>query len=111
LEDKPIQGLDIPVASGSGPLSSPIPRRKKSAAELNGHATNGVGATDGIQAASNGISGIKRIAKRSADEALSDDSPDSKRSKTLLKSTNGSTDDDVVLVDDSADGAIIIDDD
>jgi hypothetical protein len=108
LDDKPIKSLDIPSTRGIEPPASPIPRRKKSILESNDQGTNGVEATT---ATTNGSLGTKRTAA----EALGDDSPETKRSKTEPNGSNGtnsaSANDDLILVDDSADGAIVIDDD
>jgi hypothetical protein len=108
LDDKPIKSLDIPSTRGIEPPASPIPRRKKSILESNDQGTNGIEATT---ATTNGSLGTKRTAA----EALGDDSPETKRSKTETNGSNGtnsaSANDDLILVDDSADGAIVIDDD
>ncbi|KAE9380196.1 hypothetical protein N431DRAFT_459152 [Stipitochalara longipes BDJ] len=97
LEGKPIKSLDIAAKQASDEMPtppSPIPRRKKSLQQSNGH-TNG-----------NGTPSAAAGKKRSADEALNGDTPNSKRSKIV---SNGA-EDGVIILDDT-DGAILIDDD
>lgn len=110
MEDKPIKGLDIPpiqAADGTVPFS-PIPRKRKSAVESNGH---GAAVIEEVVRAANGVGGTKR----SADEALGHEPADAKRSKIASDNANGvSTNgehEQAVIIDDSADGAIVIDDD
>ena len=109
MDEKPIKGLDISVApagEGESP-SSPIPRKRKSPKESNGH-----GLADGEEAVhtTNGVGGTKR----SADEALGLDSVDAKRSK-ISSDTNGASlngaHEAALVIDDLTDGAILIDDD
>ena len=109
VEDKPIKSLDIiSVENGENP-HSPIPRRKRAEAQSNGHVSkdssslNGNGISSSSINLENGTSGKKR----SAIEAFEDDLSNPKRSKVDL---NG-TDNGVIVVDDAADGAILIDDD
>jgi hypothetical protein len=96
--------LDIPKQTENGETSSPIPRKKKSIAEPNGHGmSNGNGANGSAAPIVQNDSATK---KRTATEALGGgDSPTKKRAKA-----NG-TDDGFIMVDDAADGAIVIDDD
>jgi ubiquitin-like 1-activating enzyme E1 B len=97
LEGKPIKSLDIAGKQTRDEMptpASPIPRRKTSVPQSNGH-TNGNGTSSSIAGK-----------KRSADEALNGDTPDSKRSKIV---SNGAEDGVIVL--DDTDGAILIDDD
>jgi ubiquitin-like 1-activating enzyme E1 B len=99
--------VDIPSQTDTERPTSPIPRRKKSSQQPNGHSQNGTTST------ANGTNGAKSDVieatnkKRSAAEALEDGSQAMKRSKMK---TNGA-DDGVISIDDSADGAILIDDD
>jgi len=76
--------------------------------ESNGQVSNGV--NDTIPLASGGLG-----TKRTAEEALDHDSPDTKRSKLKSSGTNGaSTNGEQIsaeIIDDSTDGAIVIDDD
>lgn len=108
--DKPIKGLDIAksqTADGDLPFP-PIPRKRKSAVESNGHGAAGI---DEAVHAANGVGGTKR----SAEEALGHEPVDAKRSKTTSDGVNGvSTNGEhekAVVIDDSTDGAIVIDDD
>lgn len=96
--EKPIKGLDIITVTDEESATSQIPRRKKPAAEgTNGH-TNGT----------NGATVNSPNKKRTATEALGDELTLVKRAKADLKiASNG---DDIILIDDSADGAILIDD-
>ncbi|QSZ36108.1 hypothetical protein DSL72_007233 [Monilinia vaccinii-corymbosi] len=123
MEDSPIKSLDInPRSSTPTPVptqeltmatpESPIPRRKKpnpeptAAISTNGTVTNPnrhVKSPSG-EVPQNGSANV--IKKRSASDALGTDvSPSSKRSKTLPGS------DDIIVLDDENDGAIMIDDD
>lgn len=105
MEDKPIKGLDIATsANGTGVLE--IPRKRKSAAEPNGQ-----GSTIGEAIPStNGVLG----SKRSAEVALGGESPQAKRSKTASNGANGASENgeqiSAQVIDDSTDGAIVIDD-
>ena len=106
MDDMPIKGLDIPVSSEIEPPTSPIPRRKKSAVEpapTNGHLANGKKSTS---------ESIMNLAgkKRTVSQALEDDSPTAKRTKNQSNGDGTSGDDDLIIVEDSADGAILIDD-
>jgi ubiquitin-like 1-activating enzyme E1 B len=103
LDGKPIKSLDIPAKQASEDSSippSPIPRRKKSVPQSNGH-TNGNGTSTSLAVLENG-SGKKRAAA----EAFDGDTPSSKRSKII----SNDADDGVIVLDDT-DGAILIDDD
>jgi ubiquitin-like 1-activating enzyme E1 B len=103
LDGKPIKSLDIPAKQASDDNStppSPIPRRKKSVPQSNGH-TNGNGTSTSLAVLENG-SGKKRAAA----EAFDGDTPSSKRSKIISNDAN-----DGVIVLDDTDGAILIDDD
>jgi ubiquitin-like 1-activating enzyme E1 B len=74
----------------------------KSIQQSNGH-TNGSGTSSSSVVVENGSSGKKR----GAAEAFDTDPPISKRSKVV---SNG-TDNGVIVLDDTTDGAILIDDD
>jgi hypothetical protein len=106
MDDKPIKGLDIPVSSEVEPPTSPIPRRKKPAVEsvaTNGHVVNGKkSASDSI------INSAGK--KRTVSQALEDGSPTAKRTKNESNGNGTIGDDDLIVVEDSADGAILIDD-
>jgi ubiquitin-like 1-activating enzyme E1 B len=108
LDDKPIKGLDISGGPESDPHVSPIPRKRKLPVESNGPVSNGI--NEAIPTA-NGSLGTKRT----AEEALDHDSPDTKRSKLKSNGTNGaSTNGELIsaeIIEDSTDGAIVIDDD
>ena len=108
MEEKPIKGLDIASKTEDSPVS-PIPRRKRSATETNGHTTNG---TNGVQnakrPAEDDLGTVQPNKKRTASGAFDEVSPSSKRSK--IQSNGTSTDDGLVVIDESADGAILIDD-
>lgn len=114
MEDEPIRGLDIVPSAETEPPSSPIPRRKKSVIEQNGqrvNASNRVLNSNG-QRPNVDDTGAAATAtkKRPASEAVDDERILAKRNKVEQNgaSTPG---DDLILVDDSGDGAIIIDDD
>ncbi|PBP25689.1 ThiF family protein [Diplocarpon rosae] len=101
-DDKPIKSLDIRVVNGDGP-SCPIPRKPKSAQPkpsidetIHGSASQ----ANGSSGLSNG-SGTKRNASEALDEVILS----GKKAKPTSK------DDDIILVDDAANGAIMIDDD
>jgi hypothetical protein len=112
MDDKPVKSIDITGATEGLPSTSPIPRRQKAPAnpvESNGVLING----NGAESSNGGPS-----SKRTASEAIQDGSPLSKRPKTLSNDTNGSngTDDisnqvDHIVIDDSTNGPIIINDD
>lgn len=116
LEGKPIKPLDA-GANGEKVIIN-IPRRQKSVtdpvATMNGNGdtsapyTNGTGvskrkATDVLE--TNGS-----VKKRPAPEALENDRPTAKRSKVVHKG-GPPADDDLIELDDAADGAIVIEDD
>lgn len=97
-DGNPIKGVDIPTDTDSA--SSPIPRRKKPSQESNGHDQNG--ATNSINGTGSDFIEVGAPSKkRTATEALEDPSPSQKRSKR---------DDDVIAIDDTDNGAILIDD-
>ncbi len=101
-DDKPIKSLDIGAKQASDALSapaSPIPRRKRSLPQTNGH-SDGNGVSTSSIAYGNGAG-----KKRAAGEAFDGDTSNSKRSKLI---PNG-IDEGVIVLDD--DGAILIDDD
>jgi hypothetical protein len=110
LDDKPIKSLDITAAQSADGASptSPIPRKKKSAVESNGQ---GVAGIEEARLISNGIVGTKR----SAEEALGHQPAEAKRSKTTSNGANGASANgehgSALIIDDSTDGAIVIDDD
>ena len=108
MEEKPIKGLDIASKTEDTP-ASPIPRRKRSATETNGHTTNGTnGVQNGKRPAEDSLETVQPSKKRTASGAFDDISPSSKRSK--IQFNGASADDDLVVIDESADGAILIDD-
>ncbi|KAH8816258.1 hypothetical protein F5884DRAFT_818356 [Xylogone sp. PMI_703] len=95
---KSIKDLDISAATDNEPSASPIPRRKKSGTdEVNGH-MNGT----------NGAETITPNKKRTATEALGDELTLVKRAKADLKSVSNG--DDIIFIEDSVDGSILIDD-
>lgn len=103
MDGKPIKSLDITRVTNGDTPTSPIPRKKRSPKPSGDEATNG------LSMKSNGSSatipnGTGSGVKRSAADALGDDTPSGKKSKQ----TTDNTDDDVIIVDD-ADGAILID--
>ncbi|RDL37331.1 Uncharacterized protein BP5553_04764 [Venustampulla echinocandica] len=106
-DEKPIKGVDFPPApSGDEPVS-PIPRRKKPAQQPNGHRAEG---TDTIAANGNGTAAVRSDPpgrKRSISEVEDLEHPP-KRAKTH---PNGAPTDGAIVVEDSGDGAIVIDDD
>jgi hypothetical protein len=109
MDDKPIKALDMPAsAEGDAPALS-IPRRKKSAVEpvsSNGHLVNGK------RPASDNIENSDTKKRRTLDQDLGDDvSPSSKQAKNESNTNGPAGDDDLIFVDDSGDGAIVIDDD
>ena len=118
MEDKPIKALDKGTTGEKGTLD--IPRRQRSiagpAAAVNGNGDSGAPHTNGTDTTSN-----KRKAedaekangttkKRPAPEDSEADGPSAKRGKVAH---NGypPADDDLIVLDDAADGAIVIDDD
>lgn len=112
MEDLPIKGLDISASADIEPPVSPIPRRKRSAVELhatmsNGHGDRGTNDKESAHGAANDreFTGTKR----SADDDVETKSTELKRPKVQPK--GAPVDDDLILVDDSTDGAILIDDD
>ena len=108
MDDKPIKGLDISAVSKGDSAPSPIPRKRKSAVGLDDEGPNGL---DEDFPAKPSVVGTKRT----AEEALGHDSPDTKRSKPNLNGTNSTSMNgehlSVQVIDDSTDGAILIDDD
>ncbi|KAH9224509.1 hypothetical protein DL95DRAFT_378124 [Leptodontidium sp. 2 PMI_412] len=103
MDGKPIKSLDITRVTNGDTPTSPIPRKKSSPKPSGDEATNGSSMKSNGSSATipNGTgSGVKR----SAADALGDDTPSGKKSKQ----TTDNTDDDVIIVDD-ADGAILID--
>lgn len=116
MVDKPFKSLDITKPNEGESLTS-IPRRQKVSPESNGVAptVNGTIATNGAS------TGAPNGSKRTASEAIQDESPLSKRPKTISNGTNGThganstngtaAKSDLIVIDDSANGAILIDDD
>lgn len=110
MEDKPIKPLDA-HAIGK------IPRRQKSAtsqtATINGSGdvahTNGADTSNG-QRATDASDAEGSIRKRPAPDTVDGDGPASKRGKITHNGT-ATADDGLIVLDDSADGAIVIDDD
>lgn len=109
LEDKPIKPLDA-HAIGK------IPRRQKSAtsqtANINGNGdvahTNGAQPSNG-QRTADASDAEGSIRKRPAPDTLDSDGPASKRGKITHNGTTPA-DDGLIVLDDTADGAIVIDD-
>jgi len=100
MGDKPIKSLDIIKPAEGEFTTSPIPRRKKVVpdVESNGHGTKDVPNSN--------------PGKRTASDAIQDGSPLTKRPKTTLNGMNGSpAKAEEIVIDDSANGAILIDDD
>lgn len=110
MEDKPFKSLDITAITEGDTSVSPIPRRKKATSnpgEPNGVQSNG----SGIEVTNGGASNGNPV-KRTASDAIQDGSPLSKRPKTLQNGSNvAPLKEDSIVIDDSADGAIMIDDD
>jgi ubiquitin-like 1-activating enzyme E1 B len=115
LEDKPIKTLE------SGEKAKlDIPRRQRSVAgpgtaiNGNGHVdapqTNGVDTTGNKTKAVNSEETNGTIKKRPAPEASEEDVPSAKRSK-VVQNGGPSAGNDLIILDDTADGAIVIDDD
>lgn len=108
LEDKPVKGLDISAASDGAPTLSSIPRKRKPAVESNGQDATGI---KEVLPSANGMVGTKRT----AEEALGHDTVEAKRTKTTSNGTNGVSMNgeytSALIIDDSTDGAIVIDDD
>jgi hypothetical protein len=105
VDDKPIRSLDINPVSNGDPPSSPIPRRKKPGVpQLNG--SDGHDASK--PATSNGNGNISALSsgKRTVSQAF--DSDDSRVSKKTKVQSNGQ---DPIELDETDDGAILIDDD
>jgi len=96
MDDKPIKSLDITVQNGDDSSASLIPRQNKKPAVSLANGTNGT-------AHSNGVAPSDK--KRTASIALSDEPQLSKRPKIPSKN------DDLVILDDADDGAILIIDD
>jgi hypothetical protein len=118
LEDKPIKALDTATTGEKGTLD--IPRRQRSfagpAAAVNGNGDSGVPHTNGTDMTSN-----KRKAddaeeannttkKRPAPEASEADGPSAKRGK-VAHNGGPPANDELIVLDDAADGAIVIEDD
>lgn len=109
MEEKPIKCLDITGPFEGDSLDVHIPRRRKSVEEpkkSNGVISNGTAVTTPAP-------NSEGKPKRPASEGANDGSPLTKRPKTVPNGTNGTTADNNVpiLVEDSANGAILIDDD
>ncbi|OWP00707.1 hypothetical protein B2J93_1310 [Marssonina coronariae] len=97
--DKPIKSLDIRVVSGDG-SSSPIPRKPRSAQAK----PSIVETSNGPASKANGSAGSGT--KRTASEALGAAISSGKKARPTSHDDDG-----IVLLDDTADGAIVIDDD
>jgi len=110
MDKKPIKCLDITGPFEGDSLDVLIPRRKKSVEEpkqSNGVVSNGTTSAPSAPN-SNGKSSIKRTASEGAQEGW----PLTKRSKTIpIDTTDTAAADAPILVEDSANGAILIDDD
>ena len=95
----PIKGVDIFAGTDSG--ASSIPRRKKPSQSPNGYGQNSTIAGIHVKIADS-VEICASSKKRTATEALDDASPSQKRSKM---------DSSVISIDDTDNGAILIDDD
>jgi ubiquitin-like 1-activating enzyme E1 B len=106
---------DKPIRANDGEKQViDIPRRKKSglsSQETNGDAAapqaNGHPVTNGKRKAEEALESQNGTKKRSATETLDNEGPSAKRGKIIGPATS----DDLIVVDDAADGAIVIDDD
>jgi hypothetical protein len=117
LEDKPIKALDAGVNGEKVTLE--IPRRQKSIADpmamTNGNGDVGAPYTNSTDALNNKRKAAEptetngSVKKRPADEALEDDGPTAKRGKATHN--RGPRPDELIVLDDAADGAIFIEDD
>lgn len=102
--DKSITALDLKPSSDAESITSAIPRRPKKPTQANGHAepvTNGINGANGHKAETVDLSTSSK--KRTADESLDEDVPALKKSKVEK--------DGAISIDDSDNGAIVIDDD
>lgn len=113
MADKPIKALDVPTSGENGAVA--IPRKQKPASSQI-PALNGNG--DDIRAYKNGVD--SSTAKRKADEALATEpvrkrlAPESleDRNRTIKRvKAEGPISGDLIVLEDGADGAIVIQDD
>ncbi|KAG9230379.1 hypothetical protein BJ875DRAFT_157742 [Amylocarpus encephaloides] len=102
-DDKPVRGVNFPPASNSEPPSSPIARRRKPVEQSNGHTADAPNGNGSALVTSD--SGIK---KRQISEIDEVEIP-AKRSK--VQSNGYGNSGDTIVLDDTADVAILIDDD
>jgi hypothetical protein len=118
LEDKPIKVLDAVIIGGKGTFD--IPRRQKSfagpAAAIYGNGdsgaahTNGTNTTGNRKKADDAEEANGATKKRPAPEAAEADGPSAKRGKVAHNGV-APVDDDLIVLDDTVDGAIVIEDD
>jgi len=118
LEDKPIRALDTATTGKKGTLD--IPRRQRPvagpAAAFNGNGdsgtplTNGTDTTGNKRKADDAGKANGTIKKRPAPEAFEADGPSAKRGK-VAHNGGPPADDDLIVLDDAVDGAIVIEDD
>jgi ubiquitin-like 1-activating enzyme E1 B len=118
LEDKPIKTLNTGATGEKAILD--IPRRQRSVAgpgvAANGNGDLGAKHTNGTDTTSNKrkTDGTEEAngttKKRPAPEASEDGGPSAKRSK-VVQNGGPRADDDLIVLDDATDGAIVIDDD
>ncbi|KAH8684658.1 hypothetical protein BGZ60DRAFT_427015 [Tricladium varicosporioides] len=107
LDDKPVQGLNFPPIQTGDEPGSPIPRRRKSIPATNGHSTSTTQSNSVSQPSQSAIISNGTVpAKRRLDEVEDVETPDKKKIQS-----NGISKDDVIVLDDTADHAIVIDDD
>lgn len=118
MEDKPIKTLDKGTIGEKGTFD--IPRRQRSVAgpgaavngngDLGGPYTNGTDSTTNKRKADDAEEANGTTKKRPAPEASEEDGPSAKRGKVVH---NGGplADDDLIVLDDATDGAIVIEDD
>jgi hypothetical protein len=118
LEDKPIKALN--TATTGKKITLDIPRRQRSvagpAASFNGNGnsdaphTNGADTTGNKRKADDAEEANGTTKKRPAPEASEADGPSAKRGK-VAHNGGPPADDDLIVLDDAVDGAIVIEDD
>ncbi|KAF4626952.1 hypothetical protein G7Y89_g11199 [Cudoniella acicularis] len=110
-DDSPVKGLDFPPPHNADEPASPIPRRKKAIPQTNGHSTleNQPSAQSTKVPATNGNTStlISSGSKRSVAEI---EDPEAPNKKQKIQS-NGASKDETIVLDDTVEHAIIIDDD
>jgi len=113
-DDKPIKPVDA-QPGGEKPIFN-IPRRRKStgnpAARENGaiENSNGSNGANGKRKPHDDLEATGFSKKRSASGPVAEDGPIAKRGK-VAAAAGPAADDDLIIVDDAPDGAILIDDD